>query len=231
MVNSKKMSKSSIAVIVLSILLVLSLILGFTGAWFTDKKDSGTDNKGTLTFGKIALSSVATNIADVKTWVNALPGDSKDLTGEVVVEGNSEAMYVLVTATSTGSELKVAQGGANVLALNFGAEESVDFVAVTSATLDEGETLYYVAASGVDKTLNLSGSATINKDTKNVAYKGSDKVTLNKTSDGIEFSFTVSASAVQARNITKDASKATTDAAELTAIVTALRAADAAQSK
>ena len=40
MVNSKKMSKSSIAVIVLSILLVLSLILGFTGAWFTDDKQT-----------------------------------------------------------------------------------------------------------------------------------------------------------------------------------------------
>ena len=225
MVNSKKMSKSSIAVIVLSILLVLSLILGFTGAWFTDKKDSGTDNNGTLTFGKIALSSVATNIADVKTWEKALPGDSKDLTGTVVVEGGSEAMYVLVTATSTGSGLKVAKGGANVLALNFGATESADFVAVTGATLNEGETLYYVAAADADKTLNLLGSATINKDTKNVAYKDDAEVVLNRAAQGISFSFTVSASAIQARNITTDASKATTDAAELTAIVTALRTA------
>ena len=228
MVNSKKMSKSSIAVIVLSILLVLSLILGFTGAWFTDKKDSGTDN-GTLTFGKIALSSVTTNIADVKTWEKALPGDSKDLTGTVVVEGGSEAMYVLVKATSTGSELKVAKDGANVLALNFGATESADFVTVTGATLNEGETLYYVAAADADKTLNLSGRATINKDTKNVAYNGETEVPLNRTADGISFSFTVSASAIQARNITTDASKATTDAAELTAIVTALRTADVAK--
>ena len=77
MVNSKKMSKSSIAVIVLSILLVLSLILGFTGAWFTDKKDSGKGKD--VTFGLVKIGevsadaiSVKNTIADVDTF--AMPG-------------------------------------------------------------------------------------------------------------------------------------------------------------
>ena len=38
MVKSKKMSKTSIAVIILALLLVLSLAFGMTGAWFTDKE-------------------------------------------------------------------------------------------------------------------------------------------------------------------------------------------------
>ena len=38
MVNSKKkMNKSTVAIVVLALLLVLSLVLTATGAWFTDK--------------------------------------------------------------------------------------------------------------------------------------------------------------------------------------------------
>ena len=77
MVNSKKMSKSSIAVIVLSILLVLSLILGFTGAWFTDSKNSGEGKD--VTYGLVKIGdvsadaiSVTNTIADVDTL--AMPG-------------------------------------------------------------------------------------------------------------------------------------------------------------
>ena len=44
MVNSKRMSKSKVAMIALAILLVLSLILTATGAWYTDNKtDAGKD--------------------------------------------------------------------------------------------------------------------------------------------------------------------------------------------
>ena len=58
MVNSKKMSKSSIAVIVLSILLVLSMILGLTGAWFTDKGSDKTSDS--IKFGNIDISAELT---------------------------------------------------------------------------------------------------------------------------------------------------------------------------
>ncbi len=55
MVKNKKMSKSAIAIIVLSLLLVLSMVLGLTGAWFTDSK-SGSANTSTMKFGTVAIA-------------------------------------------------------------------------------------------------------------------------------------------------------------------------------
>ena len=49
MVKSKKMSKTSIAVIVLAIMLVLSLVLGLTGAWYTNMANPRIDGD-TYTF-------------------------------------------------------------------------------------------------------------------------------------------------------------------------------------
>ena len=53
MVNSKKMSKSTVAIVLLSLLLVLSLILTATGAWFTssDNKAGNAD----VAFGKVEV--------------------------------------------------------------------------------------------------------------------------------------------------------------------------------
>ena len=51
MVKSKKMSKGSLAIIILAVLLVLSMVLGLTGAWFTDKA-SGKDETNNGTFGR-----------------------------------------------------------------------------------------------------------------------------------------------------------------------------------
>lgn len=51
MVKSKKMSKSTVAIVLLSLLLVLSLILTATGAWFTasaNKTTSGANGSWTL---------------------------------------------------------------------------------------------------------------------------------------------------------------------------------------
>lgn len=70
MVNSKKMSKSTVAIVLLSLLLVLSLILTATGAWFTST--GSKDGQTTIEFGKVAVSVDGTatftkDHADVKT--------------------------------------------------------------------------------------------------------------------------------------------------------------------
>ena len=57
MVKSKKMSKTSIAVIVLALLLVLSLVMGITGAWFTDSKDGQSTNENPINFGTVAVTA------------------------------------------------------------------------------------------------------------------------------------------------------------------------------
>ena len=106
MVNSKKMSKSSIAVIVLSILLVLSLILGFTGAWFTDKKDGGT---GTVTMGTINISTSDAKVAVSKDVDLNMPGDKITIAGEVKNTGEKAWIrYKLSHTYETEDELKTA---------------------------------------------------------------------------------------------------------------------------
>lgn len=56
MVKSKKLNKSTVAVIVLALLLVLSLVLSATGAWFTDKSES---EDVTLDFGAIKFTATS----------------------------------------------------------------------------------------------------------------------------------------------------------------------------
>ncbi|HBB44943.1 MAG TPA: hypothetical protein DCZ34_02335 [Clostridiales bacterium] len=111
MVNSKKMSKSSIAVIVLSILLVLSLILGFTGAWFTDSKNSG-DGKD-VTFGLVKIGavtadaiSVTNTIADVNTF--AMPGSVVAVKATVINESTATiyARYKIDVKGDAAGQLK-----------------------------------------------------------------------------------------------------------------------------
>lgn len=96
MVNSKKMSKSSIAVIVLSILLVLSLILGFTGAWFTDKLTSG-DEGTKVAFGHVELND-AKAIAITAPAGKVMPGDKLTVTN-TQYKGAAAYYKLVVTAT------------------------------------------------------------------------------------------------------------------------------------
>ena len=97
MVKSKKMSKTSIAVIVLSLLLVLSMVLSLTGAWFTNTDNASDSGQGANvvfgTFGDVSI--VLTNAewnehvdgAEELTPVNTasrtyyMPGDEVKSTG------------------------------------------------------------------------------------------------------------------------------------------------------
>lgn len=100
MVNSKKMSKSTIAVILLSLLLCLSLVLTATGAWFTDKADGEGD---TLTFGEIDIEVTEDTYTSTGTGyltdVDIMPGDT--VNASVKVNNVKEAVYIRVTVTAT----------------------------------------------------------------------------------------------------------------------------------
>ena len=106
MVNSKKMSKSTVAIVLLSLLLVLSLILTATGAWFT-----ATDNKSTqevkMTFGNLSVTGSVTDLEvklDGTKWTKAaetqivMPGDM--VRGGVytftITTNDSEGAYYLL---------------------------------------------------------------------------------------------------------------------------------------
>ena len=111
MVNSKKMSKSTIAVIALSILLVLSLILTATGAWFTDTDSDHKDPA--INFGHVEVNVTATDSdaqGTVGGWTLAqksvsvptekmMPGDRYD--GNINIENvGNQKIYYKVTVSS-----------------------------------------------------------------------------------------------------------------------------------
>jgi len=88
--NSKK---SVIALVVMAILLVLSMAMTITGAWFTDdtSKDSGNLTFGTVVLGEI--SSVGTAITNDITSETALlmPGSEVTATVPVLYTGTAKA--------------------------------------------------------------------------------------------------------------------------------------------
>jgi len=89
--NSKK---SVIALVVMAILLVLSMAMTITGAWFTDSLSQQT---GSLTFGKIDIEWNATNgysfTYDCEDEsLPVMPGCTLTLAG--VIDNKEEAAYV-----------------------------------------------------------------------------------------------------------------------------------------
>lgn len=109
MVNSKKkMNKSTVAIVVLALLLVLSLVLTATGAWFTDKADNGTGV--TKDFGKVLLKVDAaefgkvTRVSNEEGEVTAkiMPGDTVSYKLTVNKDTGSEDFWYAVTVTVSG---------------------------------------------------------------------------------------------------------------------------------
>ncbi len=162
MVNSKKMSKSSIAVIVLSILLVLSLILGFTGAWFTDDKKTDLSNDG-LKFGTVAIKLDEGSAAE---WKNK--GYTKETETTNIVPGSS--MAATLTLSNTGTEdvyIKV---------------ESVANLSVGDKTLNDVE--------GITVKLEMDGTGTTNHGA--TAVQGQDGIFRLNSEGKQDFKITIS---------------------------------------
>lgn len=133
MVNSKKMSKSTVAIVLLSLLLVLSLILTATGAWFTsgDKADGTTGDSVSLRGDWLTVTATAGEKATVtlKRTVNgveetvadhndAMPGDTIEIAGKLasfqISNDNGYAFYYIIVKDGAvvGNEAKyVAKGG------------------------------------------------------------------------------------------------------------------------
>ena len=91
MEKTKRLSKSSIAVIVLSILLVLSMVMGLTGAWFTDRVGGG--DQSVLNFGKVELGGTATTVEITESRNTAV--------NEKTVDGDSFVISAANVANSS----------------------------------------------------------------------------------------------------------------------------------
>lgn len=130
MVNSKKMNKSTVAVIVLALLLVLSLVLTATGAWFTDKAQ--VEDKG-LAFGTLDIDSVtmttaakATNTIDTDN-VSLMPGSTISGTATVTLKEGSAAAWLRYKITFSGEGAEYIKGADGEAAL------STEYVYVANA--------------------------------------------------------------------------------------------------
>ena len=241
MVKSKKMSKTSIAVIVLALLLVLSLVMGMTGAWFTDYKTGSQPQS--INFGNIDIDAEVTEIA-AGNWAFALPGDTASLAGSVTVKADSEDMYVLVTPNSqlkqgdnalalyydvTGEEgSEVGDTAKPIMEISFAAGTLPATWAVVTNYAGPG-VLYYVAKTNADKVLPLEGTVTINQNVKNIVYNAAgEEVRLNVDSPALAFSMQIGleAKAVQARHLAEGGASIS---AEQAAIVVAAMSTLAAQ--
>ena len=109
MVNSKKkMNKSTVAIVVLALLLVLSLVLTATGAWFTDKDSK--DQNSELTFGKV---SIALTGADTGTWSTSTLGKQDKVmpgstyTGTLTLANNGDQDIWVRTTENTVATLTI----------------------------------------------------------------------------------------------------------------------------
>jgi uncharacterized repeat protein (TIGR01451 family) len=99
MVKSKKMSKTGIAVIVLALLLVLSMVMGLTGAWFTDKADGEAQ---TVHFGSILVGLSGDSFTTTRAIVNSdsettlvMPGDKVHYAATVTNSGENDLYYLI----------------------------------------------------------------------------------------------------------------------------------------
>ena len=196
MVNSKKMSKSSIAVIVLSILLVLSLILGFTGAWFTDKADK-SESDATIHWGAVRVAYTAGEgskwtVADVSK--NVLPGDKYDMSGTISFTDATVEMYMLVTVEN-GSVAEALKQYITISGLDFTGANKL--TPETVEGIKAGEKLYKVSKADLAKTFTVAAKVEVSKDTPNKV----GETQLNGGAD-IAIKFALSVGVIQAANIT-----------------------------
>lgn len=127
MVKSKKMSKSTVAIVLLSLLLVLSLILTATGAWFT-AKDSDNATGGTLTFGKIGSVEVTASGNLSHKDINGDDASSRNLMPGDKVEAGTITLTYTKTEDATDDVWYLIKSDENYYTLS----ESNELVAATT---------------------------------------------------------------------------------------------------
>ena len=145
MVKSKKMSKSSIAVIILSLLLVLSMIMGITGAWFTDKVEFTDAESESLGFGRVNIEgtgettigyTIYEKTGDPKgnDYSQLIDGDKITITDSLSVANNSNVEILYFVIQTLDVEVTPPQG----LVLNsFTKEDVLSWVKKGEKTLGE----------------------------------------------------------------------------------------------
>lgn len=175
MVNSKKMSKSTVAIVLLSLLLVLSLILTATGAWFTASDGKGNANQelhvGSI--GNIAVSAqgYVWHRLGSEEQLNAetdkvMPGDYLKA-GTVTftrTAGDSDVWYLI--KDGEGNYYKVVSGALEKLAVAAAQDEGLEtfttggaYVQLDNQNLDGTTTTGAAIVNGQGTTITVKGAS------------------------------------------------------------------------
>lgn len=171
MVKSKKMSKSTVAIVLLSLLLVLSLILTATGAWFTDTKSADKDMTfGTLKLDAITMDEVAVANTIETANLNLMPGSKVSGKVSVTNAGNSAAwLRYKITVTGEGAADITFDNSGDYqyveAALAGGASADIDIAATVATTVGNAAQGKAVKVQIVVEALQQANTAATNTDT------------------------------------------------------------------
>lgn len=158
MVKSKKLSKSSLAVIILSLLLILSMIVGMTAAWFVGSQ-SGTDSgTGTdVVFGKLGSATITVKGVE---WTNAK--GKRVATTEDAVEGEHEVRtYYMPGDTLTGASVTVEY-------VKSETESKVYYIVAREKATEEPTFDYYVISG--DKFVTTTAAGVLDNTTEKATF-------------------------------------------------------------
>ena len=215
------MSKTSIAVIVLALLLVLSLVMGMTGAWFTAQKNDSANNA--ISFGKVGINATETLAS---TTADFLPGDQVGYELEVDPAGTTVDVYVFVgvramykIGDTEYTELYNEGGDDNLLTVdsiaikagetnsNWAIQDSGKYYTHTEGSVVYKGLIYKVTYTDSANKLKFAGKVALAADTENAVYpvayassnnpqiasgNGANKIVLNDGTTAVSASFGVS---------------------------------------
>ena len=152
MKKSKKLSLQSLALVLMSFILVAGVAFGMTGAWFTHK-DASDPQSVTLQNG------VSVSLSDFEfASAYAMPGDTVNLGGKVVAAEDSSEFRMRVKATIDASA--VTEDGVTITEITIGTEKvQVNGQwAYLTKTLKDGEEV------AISASVTLVGDKLINDD-------------------------------------------------------------------
>ncbi len=170
--TKRKTNSSSIAIIVLSLLLTASLVFGLvSGAWFTDSETSGNID---ITTGGVSVTVNSFTIAD-----NVMPGGSIAL--PTITVGGDLAADLTVEIS-----YRVLETAGAATAIRTDALDAITFTGADDAGVTPGTTLSIIAGD----TLAISSDA---------AYAGSSEIYFTNAEQGKVLEVTITVTATDAR--------------------------------
>ena len=219
MVKSKKMSKTGIAVIVLAILLVLSMIMGLTGAWYTAGASTSNAGESAHTFvlndfvtisasGSEESSITAyTVLGGTRTEVSADAGDGnyylfpedeievvaggeyKISAAQQATDDNNVDFWYKVIVTGTASDVTLANGASS--------GDVIHYVHGTSSA----ELVSFRTVPVVSDSQSVLESTSVSRDASTGKYTYKVKSSLTVADAGKSFTIAISGAGIEVRAI------------------------------